>query len=278
VTTVDISMLTYPDIDPIAFSLGPLSVRWYGLTYLVGFAIAFSECLCRGRVRNPPWSPETIADLFCYCAPGVVLGGTVGYLVFYEPSYLWENPLSAFKFWEPGRSFHGGLIGVVVAIALFSRREKRSFLEIADFITPAVPIGLGFGRLGNFLNGELWGRVTTMPWGMVFPQAGILPRHPSQFYELFLEGIVLFLLLAVYSRKPKKPGSILAVFLLWYGLFRIFVECFREPDAMQGLMLGGWFTMGQLLSVPMLVCALILFCYPKKIPDWKESSCNSTYP
>jgi phosphatidylglycerol:prolipoprotein diacylglycerol transferase len=257
-------MLTYPNIDPVAFSLGPFTVRWYGLSYLVGFAAAFFWCVSKRNTYSPAWTIEQIADLFFYVAVGVIFGGTVGYLLFYHPSLIWENPLALFKFWEPGRSFHGGLIGVVIALLVYARVHKRHFWDIGDFICPAIPLGLAAGRIGNFLNGELWGRVTTVPWGMVFPFAGPEPRHPSQLYEFLLEGVLLFVVLAFVSRKPRARGVISGLFLLGYGLCRGFVEFFREPDVTHGFILGDWLTMGQLLSIPMIVIGLFLILFAKE--------------
>lgn len=259
-------MLTYPNIDPVALSLGPLSIRWYGLMYLVGFVGALGWCFYRSKTQIPPWSSEAILDLFFYATIGVIFGGTLGFLLFYEPERLLAQPWDALKFWLPGRSFHGGLIGVLIAIAVFARIHRRRFWAVGDFISPAVPIGLATGRLGNFLNEELWGRVTNLPWGMVFPHAGPLPRHPSQWYEFFLEGVLLFIILAIYSRKPRPIGSVSGVFLVCYGIFRAFVEFFREPGATQGFLWGDWLTMGQLLSLPMILFGLyLIFFYAKPI-------------
>lgn len=263
-------MLTYPNIDPIAFSLGPFSIRWYGLTYLVGFALAFVWCVYRRNQQRQCWEIELISDLFFYCAIGVIFGGTVGYLIFYHPSQLWTDPLSALKFWEPGRSFHGGLIGVMLALFIFGRVHRRPFWEVADFLIPSVPLGLATGRLGNFLNAELWGRVTDVPWGIVFPHAGALPRHPSQLYEFLLEGIVLFIILAIYSRKPRAAGSISGIFLIGYGCFRVIIEFFREPDTSHGFIWGEWVTMGQLLSFPMVIVGFMLLFCPRNTRLVKE--------
>jgi len=250
-------MLTYPNIDPIAFSIGPLSIRWYGISYLVGFLAAFLWCISKRNNPPTPWTIEQIADLFFYTALGVIFGGTIGYILFYQPSLLLQDPLALLKFWQPGRSFHGGLLGVLIALLLYSRLQKRSLAEVADFLCPAVPLGLAAGRIGNFLNGELWGRVTDVPWGMVFPYAGPHPRHPSQLYEFLLEGVLLFIVLAVYSRRARPAGAVTGMFLLGYGLCRGFVEFFREPDLYQGFILG-WMTMGQLLSIPMIIAGIII--------------------
>lgn len=256
-------MLSYPNIDPVAFQIGSLSIYWYGITYLIGFLAAYILCIVRGSSKTPPWTNEEVSDLIFYCAIGVVFGGTIGNYLFYDFSGFLEDPLKIFKFWEPGRSFHGGLLGVILAVYLFCRRYKRRFLEVSDFLAPVVPIGLGAGRIGNFINGELWGRVTDVPWGMVFPHAGNLPRHPSQLYEFFLEGILLFTILMIYDRKPRPTGSVFGLFLLGYGVFRILVEFVREPDPGKLFIAFDWITMGQLLSFPMVIIGLALMLYSK---------------
>lgn len=260
-------MLTYPNIDPIAFSLGPLAIRWYGISYLLGFLGAYAWCYAHRQKTTPPWKTEEIADLLFYIALGVIFGGTIGYVLFYDPSRLLQNPLSLLKFWEPGRSFHGGLLGVLLALFIYCQITKRRFWAVGDFIAPAIPLGLAAGRIGNFLNAELWGRVSNVPWAMVFPGAGPMPRHPSQLYEFALEGVVLFLILAWYSKKPRAEGKISGMFVICYGLFRIIVEFFREPDPGQGFILGDFLTMGQLLSIPMILLGVILMnlsCFRKK--------------
>lgn len=267
-------MLTYPDINPIAFSLGPLDIRWYGISYLVGFLAAFFWCIYRRNRVVPPWTIEAIADLLFYFALGVIFGGTIGYVIFYDPSRILQDPLSLLKFWEPGRSFHGGLLGALLALWLYSRVAKRRFWAVCDFIAPSIPLGLAAGRIGNFLNAELWGRVTEVPWGMIFPAAGPFPRHPSQIYEFLLEGLVLFIILAWYGRKKRAEGKVSGMFILWYGVLRILVEFFREPDVNQGFIIGDFLTMGQLLSIPMILLGLglILMNDPllKKNPSVSE--------
>jgi len=242
-------MITYPQIDPILFSLGPFSIRWYGVMYLIGFLGCY--LLCKKRlVLYPRLNEQALGDLLFYVALGVILGGRLGYLL-YEPSMLLHEPLSLLQFWQPGRSFHGGLLGTLFAVYWFARKTGHRFYEITDFIAPTIPWAIGFGRLGNFINGELWGRVTDLPWGMVFPHAGPLPRHPSQLYEVLLEGVLLFIWLRAYGKKKRPAGALSGMFLIGYGILRIFVECFREPDIQLGFLFEK-ITMGQLLSLPMI--------------------------
>lgn len=207
-------MLTYPHINPVAFSLGPLHVHWYGLMYLLGFFVAW--LLARWRVKHYhlDWSAEQISDLIFYAAMGVILGGRVGYMLFYSHGQWLNHPWLILRLWEGGMSFHGGLLGGFAALWLFGRKTHRSFLSVIDFVAPIVPFGLGAGRIGNFINGELWGRVTNEPWGMIFPHAGDLPRHPSQLYEFGLEGVLLFILVWWYASKPRRVGRVSAVFLI----------------------------------------------------------------
>lgn len=253
-------MFYYPsDINPIAFSLGPVKVHWYGLMYLVGFVGAWFLCLYRGK-KTGFLNKEQVTDLIFYSALGVILGGRIGYMVFYDVPDLIANPLSLFKVWDGGMSFHGGLIGVCIALYFYGRHLKKSVWELTDFIAPVVPIGLAAGRAGNFINGELWGRVTTVPWGMIYPHAGPLPRHPSEIYEFLLEGVTLFLIMWFFSRKPRPRFAVSALFLLGYGCFRFFCECFRQPDPQYGYLLWGWVTMGQILSFPMIVAGIVALC------------------
>lgn len=219
----------FPQIDPVIFSLGPLSVRWYGLMYLVGFIAAYF--LAKRRIDRIGWNKDQLSDLLFWGFLGVILGGRVGYVLFYQFGLFLDDPLYLFKIWTGGMSFHGGLLGVLVAIALFARKMKTDFLTVGDFVAPLVPIGLGAGRLGNFLNAELWGRTTDVSWGIIFPGAGPIARHPSQLYEFALEGAVLFVLLWWFSAKPRPRGAVGGLFLLGYGSFRFIVEFFREPDA-----------------------------------------------
>lgn len=259
-------VLTYPQFDPVAVQIGPLKIHWYGLMYLVGLGIGW--WLARRRARRlPGWRPQEIDDLVGYLAVGVIAGGRIGYMLFYHPDFLLEDPLSLFRIWEGGMSFHGGLLGVAVALYLFARNFGKTFFEVADFVAPLAPIGLFFGRIGNFINGELWGRPTEVPWAMVFPHVDPLPRHPSQLYEAFFEGIVLFLLLQWFIRKPRPKMAPSGLFLLGYGTFRFFLEFFREPDAHLGFIAFGWMTMGQLLSLPMVLAgSLLLFLAYRHAP------------
>ncbi len=251
-------MLTYPVINPVALQLGPVSVHWYGLMYLIGFLGAWILLAYRARKPGSGWTTAQVGDLIFYGALGVIIGGRVGYMLFYDlPSFM-ANPLVIFKVWQGGMSFHGGLIGVVLAIWIYGWRYKKSFVNVGDFIAPVAPLGLAAGRIGNFINGELWGKATTVPWGMVFPTGGPEPRHPSQLYEFGLEGVVLFVILWVFSRKPRPPMAVGGLFLLLYGSFRFFCEFFRQPDPQLGYLAFGWLSMGQLLSIPMIIIGIIL--------------------
>ena len=246
-------MIAYPEIDPVAFALGPLKVHWYGLMYLIGFGAGWWLGRVRARQSVRGWRGVDVDDVLFYVAVGVVVGGRLGYVIFYDfPGFL-ADPLSLFKLWQGGMSFHGGLIGVIVAMLLFARSRGRAFFEVADFIAPLVPPGLLAGRLGNFINGNLWGRETDLPWGMVFPTGGPVPRHPSQLYEALLEGVVLFALLWWFSRRPRPVAAVSGLFLLGYGVFRFAVEFVREPDAHLGYLALDWFTMGQALTLPMML-------------------------
>jgi phosphatidylglycerol:prolipoprotein diacylglycerol transferase len=254
-------MLYYPsDINPIAFSIGPIKVHWYGLMYLVGFVSAWLLGTYRARKTNF-MTQEQVTDVIFYAALGVILGGRIGYMVFYDVPDLIHNPLTLFRVWDGGMSFHGGMLGVMTALYFYSRHLKKSIWDMTDFVAPLVPVGLAAGRVGNFINGELWGRVTTMPWGMIYPNAGPLPRHPSEAYEFLLEGVSLFLMMWYFSRKPRPRFAVSALFLLMYGSFRFFCECFRQPDPQYGYLLWGWVTMGQILSFPMIIVGIISLCF-----------------
>jgi phosphatidylglycerol---prolipoprotein diacylglyceryl transferase len=254
-------MLTYPDINPIAFRVGPLAVRWYGIAYIVG--ICGGWWLMRLRARRPGsgWTTEQVADLTFYSALGAVLGGRIGYVLFYNLPYYAHHPLAVFEVWHGGMSFHGGLLGALTAVWIYGRQIDKRFFVITDFVAPVVPVGLFFGRIANFINGELWGAPTSLPWGMIFPspRAGGVPRHPSELYEALLEGVVLFTILWLYSRKPRPVMSVSALFLFFYGCFRFLVEFVRVPDPQLGYLAFGWVTMGQVLSAPMIVAGIVLF-------------------
>jgi phosphatidylglycerol:prolipoprotein diacylglycerol transferase len=251
-------MLTHPDIDPIAFAIGPLAVRWYGLMYLVGFGAGW--WLGRKRIARGmgPVTREQFEGLVFLAVLGVILGGRLGYVLFYKPAYYAAHPLESFAVWQGGMSFHGGLLGVILAMGWVARRQRVDYLRLMDFIAPLVPLGIAAGRLGNFINGELYGRVTDVPWGMVFRGAGGAPRHPSQLYQFALEGLALFVLLWWFSAKPRPRGAVSALFLAGYGVFRFIAEFGREPDAHLGYLALG-LTMGQWLSLPMIAAGLILF-------------------
>lgn len=245
-------MILYPQIDPIAMKIGKLSIHWYGLLYLLSFLLGWYALKKREKEHNFI-KKEQIGDLVSYAAMGVLFGGRLGYVVFYNPSFFWLHPLSIFTVWEGGMSFHGGFIGVCIAVILFAYRYQLSAFEVGDFLIPVVPIGLGLGRIGNFINGELWGRATSVSWGVIFPQAGPYPRHLSILYEFLLEGPILFSIIWCFSRKKRARFLVSAVFLVCYGSFRFFCEFFRSPDPQLGFIAGGWLTMGQLLCLPMVV-------------------------
>ena len=252
-------MLTFPQFNPYIFKIGPIHPTWYGLMYVIGFGCAYLLGVQRTKT-NPAWSKEDVSDLMTYLMLGVVLGGRIGYVLFYGMDYWATDPLYPFKIWEGGMSFHGGLLGVMFALWLFGRKKQKTFWNVCDYVAPMIPPGLFFGRIGNFINGELWGRPTDLPWGMVFPgapDAVPTPRHPSQLYEAGLEGIVLFLAIWFYSAKPRRSGQVSGLFLVLYGAFRSLVELVRQPDGHVDLILGK-ITMGQALSLPMIVFGLWL--------------------
>lgn len=257
-------MLQYPQIDPIALQIGPVAIHWYGLMYLIGFALVW--VLGRWRINRgeTDLSLRDLEDIIFYSVLGVIAGGRLGYVLFYKPAEYLAHPLEIFYLWQGGMSFHGGLVGVIVALLIFARKRNKTLLEIGDFVAPLIPLGLAAGRLGNFINGELWGRPTTLPWGMVFPQtADGVARHPSQLYEMGLEGFALFALVWLFARKPRPTGQISAVFLMGYGVFRFLAEFTREPDNYLGLLAGG-LSMGQLLSLPMVLAGAIIFAWSAK--------------
>lgn len=265
--------MEYPNIDPVAISIGPLDVHWYGLMYLLAFGTAW--LLARYRISKPgsTWTSEQISDLLFYCAMGIILGGRMGYVLLYNFGQFLQDPIWLLRVWEGGMAFHGGLLGVVIALGLFSHKYKKNLFDVGDFMAPFVPIGLMFGRVGNFIGGELWGRAADpeqVPWAMVFPRADELYRHPSQLYQAALEGFLLFLVLWFYSSRPRPQKAVSAAFLLGYGIFRTIAEFFREPDAHIGFDVFGWMSRGQLLSIPMIIIGLILLIIAYKSPKTEK--------
>lgn len=272
--------MLYPDINPVALSLGPLQVHWYGLTYLLGFAVFWWLGRLRARRADSVLSPEQLDDLLFYGALGVILGGRIGYMLFYNLGGLLDSPLSLFRIWDGGMSFHGGFLGVLVAMGLYGRRLGCGFWRLTDFIAPLVPFGLGSVRVGNFINGELWGAPATsdLPWAMQVKCESFIslcqdklglppgteltpPLHPNQLYEAALEGVAMFLILWFYSSRPRPTMAVSALFLICYGVFRFAVEFVRMPDVQLGYLAFGWLTMGQVLSAPMIVAGLFLFWF-----------------
>ncbi len=256
--------MDYPTIDPVAISLGPFQIHWYGLMYVIGFVAAW--WLGHRRAERIGLTHDDIGDLIFYAAIGVVAGGRLGYALFYGMSQWLADPLWIFRIWDGGMSFHGGLIGVVLAALWFARKKRLAFLTLTDFVAPLVPIGLGAGRIGNFINGELPGRVTDLPWGMPFPGMGPEPRHPSSLYEALLEGAVLFVILWWVSARPRARGLLSGLFLLFYGVFRFAVEFVRLPDAHIGFIALGWVTMGMLLTLPMIATGIALIVWSRRQP------------
>ncbi|MFM8609390.1 MAG: prolipoprotein diacylglyceryl transferase [Burkholderiaceae bacterium] len=268
-------MLMYPQIDPVALKLGPVAIHWYGLTYLAAFGLFF--WLATRRLRHPPfasvqgagaWTRRDVEDLLFLGVLGVVAGGRIGFCLFYKPGYYAQHPLEILAIWQGGMSFHGGMLGVIVSQWWFARSRGKPFWQVMDFIAPCVPTGLAAGRIGNFINGELWGRFAPpdLPWGMVFPHSGSMqPRHPSQLYQFLLEGLLLFVLLWLYARRPRKPAQVAAAFLFGYGLLRFVAECYREPDSFLGL-LALQMSMGQWLSLPMMLAGAVLWLWAARRP------------
>ena len=257
-------VLTFPEFDPVALSLGPLKVRWYGLMYLVGFVGGWWALRVRVRQLKLAWTDDQVSDLLFYAALGVVLGGRTGYVLFYNFGAFLADPLLLFRVWEGGMSFHGGLLGVLVAMTLYGRKERRGFFELTDLIAPVVPIGLGAGRLGNFINGELWGKATDVPWAFLVDG---VPRHPTQLYELALEGVVMFTVLMWYGAKPRPAMAVSGLFAMLYAAFRILVELWRLPDAHIGYLDGHWITMGMVLSLPLFAIGFALFHLAHRKPS-----------
>lgn len=252
--------ITFPQIDPIIFSVGPISLRWYGLMYLVAFGLAWWLANRAASKKDSGWTEQQVSDLLFVGFMGVILGGRIGYVLFYQFDMFLEDPLYLFKIWTGGMSFHGGLLGVLTAMAWFAWRNNKGYLQLGDFVAPLIPLGLGAGRLGNFINAELWGRTTDVPWAVLFPNAGPYPRHPSQLYEFALEGVVLFILIMVYRRMNPPTGSLGGLFLAGYGSARFFIEFYREPDAHLGVLSAGM-SMGQWLSLPMIIGGVVLIIY-----------------
>jgi phosphatidylglycerol:prolipoprotein diacylglycerol transferase len=258
-------VLVHPQIDPVAIAIGPVAVRWYGLMYLAAFGAFW--WLGRRRITaaagRAPVSATQLDDLLFLGVVGVIAGGRLGYVLFYKPAYYLSHPLEAFAIWQGGMSFHGGFLGVLLAMAFFARRQRIDWWRLMDFVAPLVPLGLAAGRFGNFINGELWGRVTDVSWGMVFRGAGSLPRHPSQLYQFALEGVALFALLWWFSAKPRPRAHVSALFLVGYGVFRFVAEFAREPDDFLGLLALG-LSMGQWLSLPMIAAGLFLVAWNRR--------------
>lgn len=268
-------MLAYPNIDPVAIALGPLKIHWYGLMYLFGIGSAWWLAKQRLNQFDPSWSKDTLSDLVFWCALGVIAGGRLGYVLFYDLAAYIANPALVLRIWEGGMSFHGGFLGVLLAVWWFSRKQNKPFFALMDFIAPLVPIGLGAGRIGNFINAELWGKATNVSWAMVFPtDPAQLARHPSQLYQFALEGVALFVILWLYSRKPRPMMAVSGMFALWYGVFRFIVEFVRVPDAQLGYLAFNWLTMGQVLSLPMIIggIGLVVWAYRRQ----ETAACNNT--
>ncbi|TAJ95296.1 MAG: prolipoprotein diacylglyceryl transferase [Gammaproteobacteria bacterium] len=257
-------MLNYPNIDPVAIALGPVQIRWYGISYVVGILLSWWLLRLRGT-RGGGWTREQVSDLVFYATVGIILGGRLGSVLFYNFPYYIEEPLAVFRVWEGGMSFHGGMLGVMLAVWLYARKTQRGFFAVTDFIVPVGPVGLGSGRIGNFINGELWGAPSDLPWAMIFPdpRAGGIPRHPSQLYEAFLEGLLLFVILWWFSARPRPVMAVSGLFLVLYGIFRTLVEFIREPDRQIGYLAGDWLTMGMVLSMPMVLvgAAMLILSY-----------------
>ena len=245
--------MMYPDIDPAAIRFGTFAIHWYGLMYVFGILAGWWLGRIRAKKPGSGWDPDEIADMCFYGALGVMLGGRVGYVLFYDIGEFLQDPLMLVRVWQGGMSFHGGMLGVCFAMWLYGRKTRRTFFDVADFVMPLAPIGLGAGRIGNFINGELWGRPTDVAWGMIFPHVDGALRHPSMLYQAMLEGVVLFVILWVYSTRPRPRMAVSGLFLLCYGVFRFAVEFVREPDRHIGFVAFDWVTMGHVLSLPMIL-------------------------
>lgn len=254
-------MFAFPEINPVALKIGFLSIHWYGIMYLLGFLAAWFLGIKRSKRIKGLWKSENISDLIFYGMLGVLLGGRLGYVLFYNLPFYIKHPLDIFKVWDGGMAFHGAVIGVIIGFILFARRTGKNLFQVGDLILPTVPIGIGLGRIGNFINGELWGTPSSLPWSMIFPRdLSKLPRHPSELYEFILEGVLLFTILWIYSAKERPRMAVSGMFLALYGIFRFIVEFVRLPDAQLGYLAFNWLTMGQLLSLPMILCG-VFFIY-----------------
>lgn len=251
-------------ISPVAFSIGSIEMHWYGLMYLIGFAIGWFLARIRAAKPGSAWTGVDVDDLLTQVMLGVIIGGRLGYVCFYDPATYLADPLEILKIWHGGMSFHGGLLGALASFWLFAKTHRKSFWQVSDFVAPLVPQAIMWGRLGNFINGELWGKITSVPWAVIFPGAGPQPRHPTQIYEALLEGLLLFIAIWIYSAKPRKPGAVSGFFAVGYAIARIFVEFVRLPDAHIGYLAFGWLTMGQLLCLPVLAIGLWLMLRPCK--------------
>jgi phosphatidylglycerol:prolipoprotein diacylglycerol transferase len=257
----------YHNIDPVIFRIGPFAMRWYGLMYVFGFASSYLLAVWQLKKKAFKITRDHLDDLYFYLILGLIIGARLGYVIFYNLGFYLQNPLEIFVLWHGGMSFHGGLIGSFLAGSIFIRRKKLSFFTIIDLIVPTCPPGLMFGRIGNFINGELYGKESNVPWAMIFPQGGNVSRHPSQLYEAFFEGVLLFAVLWIYKDRKKREGDVFALFLVLYGFFRIFCELFREPDLPYGFILG-FLSMGQALSAVMIIVGLLLkFVYLPKVQN-----------
>lgn len=263
-------MFVHPEFDPIAFSIGPLSVRWYGLMYLFAFTVGGLLAAYRARQPHSGWKVEEISDFVFYIALGVILGGRMGYALFYNFAYYSQHPMEILYVWTGGMSFHGGLLGVIIALYFYAKNTERPVLEVYDFVAPFCGLGIAAVRFSNFINQELWGRVTDSPFAMIFPAAGPEPRHPSQLYEMFFEGFVLFAIIWIYTQKKRPLGRPAGLFLIIYGLARFSVEFVREPDAHLGTVAFDWMTMGQALTLPMIILGCLLFLFAAKTQQTKK--------
>jgi len=268
-------MIVYPDFDPVIFTLGPLTLRWYGMMYLLGFALAWLLAKKCARSEFNSWTAEQVSDVIFYGALGVIIGGRLGSVLFYNFDRFTQEPSMLLRIWEGGMSFHGGMLGVFLAMWLFGRRYKMSFLSVTDFVAPLVPLGLFFGRIGNFINNELWGKPTDLPWGVALEKGG-QAYHPSQLYEAFLEGLVLFVILWIASSRPRATGFVSGLFLFFYGIFRFAVEYVRMPDADLGYLAWGWVTMGQILSLPMIIGGVLLAGWARNNASMNKEKSNET--